>query len=132
MPGRFQVFVHAQHDAALPLRWRLLSENGRQLAFSARSFARLDEAITDAEFAGSCAATAVVALTPPISAGWGWVLVQPGDPLAAAVAVSARRFARRVECLESAARVRALAPVATVGSVAVVFRHPPPGFPVQV
>lgn len=132
MSGRFQVFVRAERDAVEPLRWRLLSENGRQLAFSARSFAVLEDAIADAGVAKSSAAAAVVLLTPPTRAGWGWVLEHAGDPQGTVVAVSARRFARRVECLESVARFRALAPVAAVGSVAVVFRHPPPGFPVQV
>lgn len=129
MSARFQVYTSVasldapEEDAAL--RWRLISENGRPLAVCTTGFGTLEDAVGSACAAQRAAPEGAVVFSPPERTGWGWVLVEESDPAAPALALSARRFARRVECVESVSRFRSLAPVAEMPDRVVVFRRAP-------
>lgn len=128
MSGRFQVFGGASTpEVAAVLRWRLISENGRPLALGTPTFPSFEAALADARLVQEQAVAGTVLFSTPDRAGWGWFLVRGGDPGGQPLARSARRYARRVECLESVSRFRQLAAVAELPTRVVVFRRSTPG-----
>lgn len=119
MSGRFQVFTTSTASDA-PLRWRLISENGRPLATSAGAFTSYEHASLDAAAVRDWLPQGRFLLSIQDRGGWGWEAVvgsEPGTPRAR----SARRYARRVECLRAVNRFSDLGLVSIVGSRAVAF-----------
>lgn len=122
MPGRFQVFGW-DDGPELSVRWRLISDNGRQLARSPGSFAGYEEAAAAAFATRLVAPQGPVTIASATRSGWGWTMLDGAEPGAEPVAVSGRQYARRVELMESIARFRVTASVAEVATAAVVFRR---------
>lgn len=118
MSGRFQVYTTSAHDGA-PVRWRLISENGRPLAVSATEFPTYELASSDAGAVPRWLPTARFVLSVQDRAGWGWDAVV-GEP-ATIRARSSRRYARRVECLRAVTRFSALGLESSVSTRAVSF-----------
>ena len=122
MTGRFQVFGWRPETDGL-LRWRLISENGRQLALSPNSFATFDQAVAAALATRLTAPEGAVHIASEARAGWGWALHPVPDLGCEPQAISGRRYARRVELMESIARFRLIAASAEVSTASVVFRR---------
>lgn len=118
MPGRFQVFTSSTADGDSPVRWRLLSHNGRPVAASASTFPTAEIARSDALALQGHVDDGRFVLTVEHRAGWGWQLITDDD---VCLATSARRYARRVECQRAIVRFREMSAVAAVGTRVVAF-----------
>ncbi|GAB2916078.1 hypothetical protein GCM10027047_12370 [Rhodococcus aerolatus] len=113
MPGRFQVYTSAA--AAGPVRWRLISENGRPLAQSAIDFPTYELARDDAAAVREWLPTARFVLSVQDRAGWGWEVHDGPGERGVARARSTRRYSRRVECLRAVSRFSSLGLESSVG-----------------
>lgn len=120
MSGRFQVFTTSTASDA-PLRWRLISENGRPLATSAGAFTSYEHASLDAAAVRDWLPQGRFLLSIQDRGGWGWEVEEGADEPFVRRARSARRYARRVECLRAVSRFSALGLVADVGPRVLVF-----------
>lgn len=119
--ARFQVYVSSSRCF-----WRLLGRNNRAYARSPQVTVTVEESRELAALAARGALLGTVDLASTNGREWSWVLTYEG----LAVARSDGTYGRRVECLASVERFRAVAPTATTTYVRLIPRdlgRPAPG-----
>lgn len=111
--ARFQLYVSSSRCF-----WRLLGRNNRAYARSPLVTVTVEESRELAGLAARAALLGTVELTSANGREWTWVLSHDG----LAVARSDGSYGRRIECLASIERFRAVAPTATTTYVRLVPR----------